>query len=454
MMKYLLIFLNFISFTYSYPNIILYLADDLGQGEILRQNPMYDFSIIENPSAFYIPTPNIERLSNAGTSYKQMWGATVCSPSRFMILTGKTTDNSLVKGNTFVSQQTNLTMSFPNVLKRLGYNTAIIGKYGFDVPGGYYSADKMGFDYFYGYGTHVQAHYPFPKFVYRNNDVINFPNNAITTMSKCLDTKKCTFFPDLIRNESINFINSRNNNKPFFLMWCPIATHVGRWGVNIRMSSDVTNTFGHFKTRPWTSQLKGYAYSLFSIDRDIGDMLVALEKNKMEDNTVIVFASDNGAYIGGRSSYFFGSTGGRRGSKGSMYEGGLSVPLIIKYPKKIASGITNYYPSAFHDIPKTLLDIIGAPQNVIREFSKVDNDTISIIKSPSRKWLKTVNCETGKVCKKAVMNVYDWTLSLPKLVFDGISYSLFDIKKDPRELVNIINDGKYRDMVIEMKNIK
>ncbi len=456
MMKYRFVifinfFINFLTRVNSYPNIILYLADDLGQAEILRQSSEHDFSVIRNPSVNYVPTPNIEKLSVSGISYKQAWGATLCAPSRFMLLSGKTIENSLVKGNSFVPQKTNLRMSFPNVLKRMGYNTAMIGKYGFGVPGDPYSADKMGFDYFYGYGTHVQAHYPFPRFIYENNETINFSNNIRSTRTKCFGTNKCTFFPDLIHYESLNFINTNDVNRPFFLMWCPIATHVGKWDNGQRMSSDVTNTFGPFKRLRWSSSSKGYAYSLYSIDKDIGDMIKTLENKNIINNTVIVFSSDNGAYTGG-GSYFFGSTGGRMGSKGSMYEGGLSVPLIIRYPIKLSPG-TSYYPLALHDIPKTLLDLIGAPQNIIQDFSKVDNNTVSFIDSPYRKWLKTINCEIGSVCKSSVMNVKNWTYSLPKLIFDGNSHSFFDIKKDPRELVNLINDKKYTEMINTMKNI-
>lgn len=446
-----IILINFLTFINSYPNIILYLADDLGQAEILRQSPEYDFSVIRNPSVNYIPTPNIEKLSIGGMSYKQAWGAILCAPSRFMLLTGKTTENSLVKGNRFVPQKTNLNMSFPNVLKRMGYKTAIIGKYGFGVPGDFYSADKLGFDYFYGYGTHIQAHYPFPRFVYRNNEIVNFPNNIRSSKTKCFGTKRCTFFPDLIHDESINFIDKSDVDRPFFLMWCPIATHVGKWDGSKRMSNDVTNTFGPFKNLRWSSASKGYAYSLYSIDRDIGDMIETLENKGVENNTVIVFASDNGAYTS-RGSYFFGSTGGRMGSKGTMYEGGLSVPLIIRYPNILLPG-TSYYPLAFHDIPKTLFDLIGSPQNVIQDFSKVDNNTVSFIDSPYRKWLKTVNCEIGSVCKSSVMNVKNWTHSLPKLIFDGNSHSFFDIKKDPRELINLISDKRYIEMIKTMKNI-
>ncbi len=446
---------GFIFFVYcinSYPNIILYLADDLGQAEILRQIPKYDFSVVRNPSENYVLTPNIEKLSVDSMLYKQAWGAILCAPSRFMLLTGISTSNSPVKGNSFVPRRTNLSMSFPNVLKRMGYNTAIIGKYGLGIPGDFYSADKIGFEYFYGYGTHVQAHYPFPRFVYRNNRVVNFPNNIRSSKNKCFGTNRCTFFPDLIRNESINFINTHGINKPFFLMWCPIATHVGKWDNSPRMTSDVTNTFGPFKNLKWSSTLKGYAYSIHTIDRDIGDMIEALENKNMKNNTIIIFSTDNGAYIGGGGSYFFGSTGGRRGSKGNMYEGGLSVPLIIRYPDRLSPGIS-HYPLAFHDIPKTLLSLIDAPQSVTREFEKVDNNTVSFIDFPSRQWLKTINCEIGSVCKSSIMNVKNWTYSLPKLIFDGDMYSFFDIRKDPRELVNLINDEKYVEMINTMKNI-
>jgi arylsulfatase A-like enzyme len=367
-----------------------------------------------------------------------------------MLLTGRIVQNSLVQGNSFVPQQTNLTMSFPNVLKRIGYDTAVIGKYGFGVPGDFYSADKMGFNYFYGYGTHDQAHYPFPRYVYKNEKIIQFSNNALSTKTKCLGTKKCTFFPDLIHDDAINFINIHDIDKPFFLMWCPIATHVGRWAKSPRMASDVTNTFGPFKNFPWSSQAKGYAYSLFSIDRDIGDLLKILEIKRIENNTIIILASDNGAYTEGGGSYFFGSTGGRRGSKGSMYEGGLSVPFIIKYPNFITPG-TSYYPFAFHDIPKTLLDLIKAPSRIISEFAKVDNSTVSFIRVPDRMWLKTINCENGSVCENSTMNVQNWTYSLPKLIFDGSLYSFFDIKKDPRELVNLVNDKKYVGLINFMK---
>ena len=192
-MKYWLFAL--LNFVYSYPNIILYLADDLGKGEILRKPSIYNFSLVKNPSSEYIPTPNIDKLSKSGVLFGQVWGAALCAPSRFMLLTGKTIEKSSVKGNNFTPQKIDLNMSFPNVLKRLGYKTAVIGKYGFGVPKSYYSADKMGFDFFYGYGTHIQAHYPFPRFVYKNNEIINFPNNATIFKNKMFWYKKMYVFP-------------------------------------------------------------------------------------------------------------------------------------------------------------------------------------------------------------------------------------------------------------------
>ena len=233
-------------------------------------------------------------------------------------------------------------------------------------------------------------------------------------------------------------------------MWCPIYTHVGRWEKNIRMRSDISDTFGPFGQKKWNSQIKGYAYSIHSIDLDIKYMTDALADNNLENNTIIIFGSDNGAFVDGSGSYFFGSNGGRRGSKGTMYEGGVSVPLIIRFSGTIFPEI-NFYPFSYHDIPKTLLDVIKAPKNILEEFEKVDSNTVSIVNFPERTWLKTINCKNATSCQSSIMNIRNWTFSLPKLIFDGNMYSLFDIKNDPRESVDLINNKNYTETVEIMK---
>lgn len=142
---------------YSRPNIIFYMADDLGQGEINQQNTDYSFNINGSFSRNIINTPNLEAFAKQSTSFHHVWASSVCSPSRYSLLTGYINTLADIRGNNYNKYDVSFNNSFPRELNNIGYKTGLVGKYGF---GDVISPLDIGFDYYFGYDTHVDAHYP------------------------------------------------------------------------------------------------------------------------------------------------------------------------------------------------------------------------------------------------------------------------------------------------------
>jgi arylsulfatase A len=445
------------------PNIIFYLADDLGPGEINQQNKDYGFSINDWDKNL-IQTPNIEKLAKQSTSFHQVWAGAVCSPSRYMLFTGKIGAESDIKGNQY-DKDIDMSVNFPNELTKMGYNTALIGKYGF---GDIVSANNLGFNYFYGYKTHVDAHYPFPVVLYENEKIINFPENRNASPRKCVNTKKCTYSPDVFLEKSLEFIRKSNTKyDPFFLMYSSFLNHVGHWNIKSKSMTSPVNSYGIYSNKRWKKTRKAYAYTTSLIDHDIGEIMNLLEELKIENNTILIFTSDNGVEreLTGkgwktRDPIFFNGSGGRKGTKKAVFEGGINVPAIIRWPGQISAGIHNNYPWGFHDFALTLMDLVGSSECVKLKF----NTSSSLSKSVSvadiwlgkkqeteRNWLSSEYCEIDG-CKYAIMNITNWNSTLPKLIYDK-QFSAYDIRNDPSESDNLINKPEYQNIINNMKTV-
>ena len=361
-------------------NVVFILADDLGYGEL----GCYGQS--------KIPTPNIDALASQGTRFTRHYsGAPVCAPARCVLMTGKHGGHAEIRGN----RQAHL--SFPEfkegqhpisaeavtmaeVFRDAGYATGAMGKWGLGPVGSTGDPNKQGFDLFFGYNCQAVAHSFFPRYLWRNDKQIEINKNPIPGRSKkpkgevkLEDYQAENYAPYLMIDEAEEFIDE-NKEKPFFLYLAFIEPHV-----SIHPPQEAVDRFPtEWDSEPYRGQCgyiphprprAGYAAMINDLDRYVGRVMKALEKAGVADNTLVVFTSDNGTthpgnpsthfHIGGCDAQFFNSTLDLKGYKGSVYEGGLRVPMIVRYPGKVAAGQTSDAPGYFADWFPTLCEATG-----------------------------------------------------------------------------------------------
>lgn len=363
------------------PNIVYILADDLGYQELGCYGQKK------------IRTPNIDKLAAQGKLFTQHYsGSPVCAPSRCVLLTGKHTGHSYIRDNDELSDRGDVwrdpalegqrpmlanTETIGTMLQKAGYTTAAIGKWGLGGPGSSGAPNKQGFDHFYGYLCQRIAHNYYPTHLWRNDkkDVLEgndyfFPHQRLPEDKDPLDKNSYSAYSgkqysmDLMVKEAKQFINTNKNN-PFFLYLPFPVPHV-----SLQVPEDSVQEYeNEFPETPYKGE-KGYlphpkpraAYAgmITRMDKGIGEITTLLKNLGLDENTIVIFTSDNGpTFNGGSDSAFFESAGPLRGLKTEVYEGGIRVPMIARWPGKIKPGTTTDHISAFWDVMPTLAEIAG-----------------------------------------------------------------------------------------------
>lgn len=381
------------------PNVVFILADDLGYSDI----GCYGQKIIE--------TPNIDALANNGIRFTQYYcGSPVSAPSRCVLLTGKHSGHSFIRGNhewpergdvwNYVKMEEDpklegqypipaQSVTFSKVLQAGGYKTACIGKWGLGAPFSEGIPNKQGFDLFFGYNCQRQAHTYYPGHLWRNEEIIKLDNEFIIPRTTILDgdgdpNKSESYAryhlkqyaPELMLNEALSFIQSAKD-QPFFLYFTTIIPHVplqapqewiDKYRKKIGDEKPYLGDKGYF---PCQYPMATYAAMVGYLDYQVGCIIQELKKQGLYENTIIVFTSDNGPVTtgGSVSGYFenakpFNQAPNRL--KGTVYEGGIHVPFIVSWPGRIKkSQVTNHICAAW-DIFPTICDISGSkhPENL------------------------------------------------------------------------------------------
>lgn len=360
------------------PNIIYILADDLGYGDIGCYGQKY------------IKTPNIDRLAAEGIRFTQHYtGAPVCAPARCCLLTGKNAGHAFVRDNlelkdedAYKTGQTPIpdeTFTVAEMLKKSGYSTAIIGKWGLGSIASSGAPNKQGFDFFYGYADQVHAHNHYPDFLWRNDKQEFIPGNVATVhpkIDKTLTVDKneykkyigAHYSLDLMADEAVKFIGE-NRSSPFFLYLAFVTPHKA-----LQVPDESLEMYnGKFDEQPYDGKagytphprpLSAYAAMITRMDSKVGAILQKLKELGIDNNTIVMFSSDNGpAGGGGLNNRFFNSSGGLRGMKGQVYEGGIREPFVARWPGKINPGKTTDHVSAHYDLMATLADLTGQKLN-------------------------------------------------------------------------------------------
>jgi arylsulfatase len=348
------------------PNIIFILADDLGYNEL----GCYGQEIIR--------TPNIDQLALEGIRFTQHYsGSPVCAPSRSVVLTGLHTGHTYTRDNREIKPEgqapiPDSAMTIAEVLKENGYVTGAMGKWGLGFPGSEGDPNNQGFDLFYGYNCQRHAHNHYPRYLWRNDTKEILEGNDRSLYGE-------QYSQDLFTREALNFI-SANKDTSFFLFLPFIIPHVSIQvpdeSLEEYKDSIEETPYDHhpyYLEHPYPHA--GYAAMVTHMDKAVGWIMFRLHELGLDENTLVLFASDNGptyGRVGGADSKFFNSAGPFRGFKGSVYEGGIRVPLIARWPGKIKPGMNTDHLSYFTDMFPTFADVAG----VTEEFN---TDGISML---------------------------------------------------------------------------
>lgn len=312
------------------PNFLFILLDDLGYG---------DFGCYGQK---YIQTPNVDRLAREGTRFTDAYaGGAVCAPSRSCLMTGQHTGHTPVRANAGTVPILPGDVTLAEVLKKAGYATGGFGKWGLGDAGSTGVPTKHGFDEFFGYLHQVHAHSYYPEFLWDNDKKFPLPGNAKGARKQ--------YSAELIAQRSFEFLK-KHRNEPFFLYACYTLPHA---------KFEIPD-LGIYRDKPWPETQKAYAAMVTLADHYIGQLLKLLADLGLEKDTVVFVTSDNGAHSGeGKGFEFFRSNGPLRGEKGQLYEGGIRVPMIVRWPGHTPAGKTDSTPWAFWDVLPTLAELAG-----------------------------------------------------------------------------------------------
>ncbi len=342
------------------PNIIFLLADDLGYGDL----GCYGQHLIK--------TPNLDKMAEEGMRFTDHYaGSTVCAPSRATIMLGLHTGHLRTNGQNQVLQPQEKTVA--EYLKEVGYRTACIGKWGLGEEDTTGFPLEQGFDYFFGYLNQVHAHNYYPAFLWRNREKVELenevkrPERGYAKEYGGAATKRVDYSHDLFTKEALNFIDE-NKKDPFFLYLPYTIPHannehwvVGEHGMEVP-------DYGLYKNKKdWPAPQKGHAAMITRMDRDVGRIFHKLQELGLDENTLVIFSSDNGPHKEGQADpLFFNSAGKVRGMKRDLYDGGIRVPMIARWPGKIKPGSVSHHISAFWDLLPTFCEAAGieAPEDI------------------------------------------------------------------------------------------
>ncbi|HYF36801.1 MAG TPA: arylsulfatase [Prosthecobacter sp.] len=352
------------------PNMIWIMADDLGYADL----GCYGQKVIQ--------TPNIDRMAGEGMRFTHFYaGATVCAPSRSVLMTGQHHGHTRIRGN---AGQTNPAaqalkpgdITVAAVLQKAGYGTALIGKWGLGNVGAAESGlpRKHGFDYFYGYLSQHHAHNHFPDYLWRN-ETREALSNVIVPVGEDgagYATDAIHFADDLFADDALKFV-SENKGKPFFLYWSMVVPHANNERARILGDGAHVPDYGPYSEKDWPKQDKGQAAMITRLDSYVGRMLKQLKSLGIESNTLVIFTSDNGPHNESKHDLArFDPAGPYTGIKRSLTDGGIRVPFIARWPGTVQAGTESAHVGYFGDWMATAAELAGAEL-------PADRDSISLV---------------------------------------------------------------------------
>lgn len=451
------------------PNIIYILADDLGYAEL----GAYGQQKIE--------TPNIDALAKTGMLFTQHYtGAPVCAPARYDLLTGKHSGRAYVRGNdewrergevwsytaaikdsTLEGQRpipTN-TVTIANKLKKVGYTTGMVGKWGLGAPHTESVPNNFGFDYFYGFNCQRQAHTYYPVHLYENKNRVYLNNDTIapnTKLDKGADPNDPASYAkynlndyasEMMFQKITKFVDD-NKEEPFFMYWADPIPHAAlqapkRWvDYYIKKFGPEEPYIGNRGYFPHKNPRAAYAAMVSYLDENVGKLVTQLKKEGIYDNTLIIFTSDNGpTFNGGTDSPWFDSAKPFRSEygygKGHVYEGGIRIPMIASWPNKIKAGSKSDLISAHYDVMATICEITG--QNAPNDTDGISFLPTLLGKEKTQQKHEFLFWEYPEYGGQVAIRMGDWKLIRKNLKNPKKepTLELYNLKEDIREENNI-----------------
>ena len=414
------------------PNLIWIMADDLGYGDL----GCYGQKVIV--------TPNLDRMSKEGIRFTHFYsGATVCAPSRSVLMTGMHHGHTRVRGNAGQRNPKAQALgpedvTVAKVLQQAGYRTALVGKWGLGDVGLAASGlpRKQGFDSFFGYLNQNHAHNHFPDFLWRNESKIALPNVVVPVGENgggyATDAK--VFADDLFVDEAIQFVKE-NRSSPFYLYWSMVIPHANNERTRALKNGAQVLDFGPYAKEDWPEPDKGQAAMIFRLDGYVGKMLDTLNELGLAENTLVLFTSDNGPHNESNHDLArFNPSGPYTGIKRSLTDGGIRVPLIAWWPGKIKPQSETGHVSYFGDWMATAADLAGTtPPSGVDSISMVATLLGKVETQSSHEFLYWEFHEGG--FKQAALYLGRWK-GIRKGSFDA-PILLYDQLNDVAEKTNV-----------------
>jgi len=422
------------------PNIIYILADDLGYGDLgcFGQER--------------IKTPSLDRMAAEGMRLTQHYaGSTVCAPSRCCLMTGKHTGHCTVRGNVdFLIKPGEITVA--KVLKQAGYATGCIGKWGIGHPSPPEGPHNNGFDFFFGYLSMWHAHNYYPDFLWKNGEkmslknIVRHPEKHYKENQEDLvglASEKVDYSHDLFSDAALEFIEQQK--QPFFLFLPYTIPHANNEAKQFGAHGMEVPDYGIYRDKDWPEPEKGKAAMISRLDRDIGRIFDRLNALGIDQQTLVMFSSDNGPHKeGGVKPDFFDSNGPLKGIKRDLYEGGIRVPTIARWPGRIEAGSQCEHISAFWDVLPTFAELAGAP-------APEGIDGISMVPAlmgQSQKQHEFLYWEFHEGSSKQAVRMGDWKAVR---LAPSRAIELYNLKSDIGERNNIAE--AHPDIVAKAKEI-
>jgi len=338
------------------PNIIYIMTDDLGYGDLGCYGQKN------------VKTPNIDRMAAEGIRFTDHYaGHTVCRPSRLVLWLGQHVGHTKLTGNR-ARNLNGMESTVAQRLKKAGYATGGVGKW---ALGNVSTVDEInnpghpnnnGFDYWYGYLNQGHAHNYYPPYLWENRGKVSLLGNVLSDVPLArgrVSKEQVTYSHDLITDAALRFLR-RNKDKPFLLHIHWTIPHANNEGGRVNGDGMEVPDYGQYADRKWPTPEKGFAAMISRMDGDVGRLMELLKQLGIDNDTLVLFTSDNGPHEEGNHKHeFFDSNGRLKGFKRSMHEGGIRVPLIARYPGKIAPETVSDHPSAFWDFLPTACEIAG-----------------------------------------------------------------------------------------------
>ena len=460
------------------PNIVLFLADDLGYGEL----GVYGQEKIE--------TPHLDALAQSGMRFTQYYsGAPVCAPARAVLMTGKHAGHVHIRGNDEWRERGEVwdyaamfenpalegqrplpdsVVTVAELLQSAGYKTGMVGKWGLGAPMTEGVPNRQGFDFFYGYNCQRQAHTLFPAHLWKNEERVLLDNEMVaphSNMEEGADPNDPASYarfqlkdyaPTLMHQEALRFIEE-NQDQPFFLYYASPIPHVPlqapkRWVEHYQEKFGPEEPYTGNSYFPNRTPRATYAAMISYLDEQVGDVVARLKALGLYENTLILFTSDNGpTFTGGADTPFFDSARPfettRGWAKGSVHEGGIRVPMIASWPGRIEPGSTSDHIAAFYDVLATLGEVVGVSP-------PAPTDGISFLpamRGQPQEEHDFLYWEFPSYNGQQAVRMGQWK-GIRKDIFDGhLEIALYDLDTDIREQVDVA--AQHPDIVTQIAAI-